>query len=102
MNKLNPKLEVGDRIVLISMDDPYKIPSGTVGTVMNIQNVPFSDRSDYNYRIDWDNGSKLALEPDLDVWVLKSDYDNRKDKKVDESYSIYEGLYHQHIKKIVK
>jgi hypothetical protein len=100
MNTLNPKLEVGDRIVLISMDDPFKIPSGTVGTVLDIQKIPFSDRSNYNYRILWDNGSTLSLEPDLDLWVLKSDYDSKKNKKIDESYRIYEQLYNQPNNKI--
>ena len=71
---LNPKLKEGDRIVLIYLDDPYShIPVGTKGTVVKIQNIPFADKSDYNYMMKWDNGSTLALEPDTDTWILEKD-----------------------------
>jgi hypothetical protein len=98
MSQLNPKLEPGDRIVLIHMSDFGAVKPGTVGTVISIQKVPFGDRSDYNYIMDWDNGSSLSLEPDFDTWVLKSDYDKKK-KKVEESYEVYETLYEEYKKR---
>ena len=42
MSKLNPKLESGDRIVLLHMSDPYSaVKPGTAGTVIGIQNFSF-------------------------------------------------------------
>jgi hypothetical protein len=45
----------------------------------------------------WDNGSTLALEPDVDNWVLKSDFDEKKKPTLGESvkneWEIYESLY---------
>ena len=98
MSKLNPKLEVGDRIVLLHMGDPYSaVKPGTAGTVIGIQKIPFSDYSDYNYQMDWDTGSTLSLEPDVDNWVLKSDFDEKKKPTLGESvkneWEIYESLY---------
>jgi hypothetical protein len=99
MSKLNPKLEVGDRIVLLHMADSYSaVKPGTSGTVISIQKTPFGDRTDYNYIMDWDNGSSLSLEPDVDTWVLKSDYDKKK-KTVEESYKVYETLYEDYKKR---
>jgi hypothetical protein len=99
MSKLNPKLEVGDRIVLLHMSDSYSaVKPGTSGTVISIQKTPFGDRTDYNYIMDWDNGSSLSLEPDVDTWVLKSDYDKKK-KTVEESYKVYETLYEEYKKR---
>jgi hypothetical protein len=70
---LNPKLKKGDRVVLIYLDDPYShIPVGTKGTVEEVQTIPFPGKADYNYRMIWDNGSRLALEPDTDTWILET------------------------------
>jgi hypothetical protein len=103
MSKLNPKLEVGDRIVLLNMDDPFgPVKPGTFGTVIGVEKVPFrlvDEESDFHYKIDWDNGSKLALEPEVDTWVYKSDYDKRKGKKIEESYKTYEKLYEEYKKR---
>jgi hypothetical protein len=98
MSQLNPKLEPGDRIVLIHMGDFGAVKPGTVGTVISIQKTPFGNKTDYNYIMDWDNGSSLSLEPDFDTWVLKSDYDKKK-KKVEESYEVYETLYEEYKKR---
>jgi hypothetical protein len=72
MSQLNPKLEPGDRIVLLHMDDPYSaVRMGTKGTVVKIVNLPFD--MGYQYNIKWDNGSTLDLLPDTDSWVLATD-----------------------------
>ena len=103
MSILNPKLEVGDRIVLLNMDDPFgPIKPGTFGTVIGIQKLPFKlsdNERDFHYQIDWDNGSKLSLEPDVDTWVFKSDYDKKKANKIGESYKTYEKLYEEYKKR---
>ena len=94
MADLNPQLEEGDRIVLIHMDDPYGgVKPGTVGTVVNIERVPWGNLG-YQYRMSWDNKSTLSLDPEVDSWVLKKDWDEKKKtKKVEESYEIYESIY---------
>lgn len=77
MSELNPKLEPGDRIVLLHMDDPYSaVRMGTKGTVVKIVNLPFGMGTQYNVK--WDNGSTLDLIPDVDSWILSKDVDNKK------------------------
>ena len=72
MSQLNPKLEPGDRIVLLHMDDPYSaIRMGTKGTVLKMVTLPFG--MGYQYNIKWDNGSTLDLLPDTDSWILTTD-----------------------------
>lgn len=72
MNKeVNPNLEVGDRVVLISMEDPYSpITIGTKGEVVGVGHDPWSEQPLYKVR--WDNGRTLNLIGDEDVW-LKED-----------------------------
>lgn len=71
MNKskeVNPKLDVGDRIILVSMQDPYSsITIGTKGEVIGIGHDPWSDEPIYSMK--WDNGSTLNLIGDEDVWI---------------------------------
>jgi hypothetical protein len=81
MNKYNPKLKVGDRIFIIYMDDPYTPVSfgeaGTVVKVLNVMNVT-------GYDINWDNGSKLSIWGDVDIWDMESN--SRIKKKITESF----------------
>jgi hypothetical protein len=80
MNKYNPELKVGDRIFIINMDDPYPSVSfgdtGTVVKVLKVMNVT-------GYDIKWDNGSRLSIWEDVDVWDMESN--SRKNKKITES-----------------
>jgi hypothetical protein len=72
MSQLNPKLEPGDRIVLLHMDDPYSaVRMGTKGTVVKIVKLPFD--MGYQYNVKWDNGSTLDLLPETDSWILATD-----------------------------
>jgi len=50
-------LKAGDRIRLVSMDDPDPIPAGTAGTVVGVS--PQSDWTQVD--VDWDNGRSLML-----------------------------------------
>lgn len=52
----------GTRIKLIKMKDPYPITEGTIGT------VDFVDGAG-QIHICWDNGSSLALIPDIDIFT---------------------------------
>ena len=83
MSQLNPKLEPGDRIVLLHMDDPYSaIRMGTKGTVLKIVTLPFG--MGYQYNIKWDNGSTLDLLPDTDSWILAADVKSKKNLTTEE------------------
>lgn len=55
VNRLKEQYPKGTRVKLISMDDPYaKIPSGTLGTVSNVDDIG-------TIHVRWDNGSSLGL-----------------------------------------
>ena len=83
MSQLNPKLEPGDRIVLLHMDDPYSaVRIGTKGTVTKIVRVPFD--MGYQYNVKWDDGSTLDLLPDSDSWVLATDVKPKKNLTTEE------------------
>ena len=83
MSQLNPKLEPGDRIVLLHMDDPYSaVRMGTKGTVVKIVKVPFD--MGYQYSVKWDDGSTLDLLPDTDSWVLATDVKSKKNLTTEE------------------
>ena len=83
MSQLNPKLEPGDRIVLLHMDDPYSaVRMGTKGTVLKIVRVPFD--MGYQYNVKWDDGSVLDLLPEADSWVLATDVKPKKNLTTEE------------------
>jgi hypothetical protein len=72
MSQFYPKLEPGDRIVLLHMDDPYSaVRMGTKGTVIKVVTLPFGMGTQYNVK--WDSGSTLDLIPDVDSWILSTD-----------------------------
>ena len=78
MAKLKPELKVGDRIVLVDMEDMYpSVFPGEEGVVTKIVDL-FGERG---YEINWDNGSKLSLWNDVDTWILKPE---KKPKNITE------------------
>lgn len=74
--RINPELNKGDKIILLSMDDEYGVSPFTKGVVTSISNTPFG----IQYTVSWENGSKLDLIPDADKWVLESDFSERRKK----------------------
>jgi hypothetical protein len=78
-DKINPKLEEGDRIVLIMMPGETGVSYGDKGTVSKVNHV----LSFIQYFVEWDNGSTLALIQDLgdesstvDKWMKEDSFDN--------------------------
>ena len=61
---INPELKKGDRIILLHMSGESSVPDGTHGTVYSVDKV----LGDIQYGVEWDNGSKLALLSDTDMW----------------------------------
>ena len=68
---INPKLNVGDRVVLLHMDGETSVSPGEQGTVIAHSRL-FGDEQ---YTVSWDSGSKLALISSVDLW------DTPKDRK---------------------
>jgi len=68
---INPKLNVGDRVVLLHMDGETSVSPGEQGTVIAHSKVFGDDQ----YTVSWDSGSKLALISSVDLW------DTPKDRK---------------------
>jgi len=78
---INPKLKIGDRVVVLHMDDDLSpVPMGTAGTVM----TAFSLFGDDQYNVKWDDGSSLDLISSVDMWDLEDNIKNRKKKPITE------------------
>ena len=76
--KLNPELEVGDRIVVLLMqDETSSVPLLTKGEVVRINQTPFG----LQYSVKWDNGSKLDLIPEIDKYVKADEYESAKTRR---------------------
>lgn len=59
------RFEVGDRVRLVCMDDPYAgVLSGNVGTVVGVAPKPINVLD-----VEWDDG--LSLNPCLDVDIVE-------------------------------
>jgi len=76
--KLNPELKVGDEVILMGMSEEMKMRPGLKGVVQALSNTPWG----IQYSVKWENGSTLDLIPDVDKWILKSDW--KKPNKVNE------------------
>jgi hypothetical protein len=91
-DKINPRLEERDRIVLIMMPGETSVSYGDRGTISKVNHAS----SFIQYFVQWDNGSTLALIEDLgdesntiDKWMKEDDFDNlmysKKRKNLGES-----------------
>ena len=74
--KMNPELEVGDRVVLLGMSGE-DLSAGIKGTVTRKSFVI----DQIQYSVDWDNGSKLSLLADEDKYISLKDLEDKKTKK---------------------
>ena len=71
---INPELKKGDRIILLHMSGESSVPDGTHGTVYSVDKV----FGDVQYGVEWDNGSKLALLSDTDMWDKEERFKAKK------------------------
>ena len=66
LTALREKYPTGTIVKLISMNDVQSPPVGTIGEVTMIDDMG-------SIHVNWQNGSTLALIPDVDSWeILKS------------------------------
>lgn len=67
--RLNPPLNVGDKIICYHMEGETNVPAGTTGVVSQISNDPFETESDGKIiNVKWDNGITLSLITSTDAW----------------------------------
>lgn len=74
---VNSILNIDDRVVLLLMEGESQISYGDIGTVVGIDNF----NGVKQYRVNWDNGSKLSLLSDCDKWMKEEDFIERMKKK---------------------
>jgi hypothetical protein len=87
---MNEELKIGDRVMVLHMEDDHGVSPGTWGTVTRISS-PFGI---IQYNVNWDNGTKespgdkiisrLALLSDADTWTTKG----FRKKKTNESFVV--------------
>lgn len=60
---LREKYPIGTIVKLISMEDTQAPPVGTIGEIIVIDDMG-------SIHVNWQNGSTLALIPDVDSWEI--------------------------------
>lgn len=78
---INPKLKVGDKIVLVYMKGESGMTPGTKGVVTRIVKDPYAD-NELIISVDWDNERILSLVSTEDLWMLDD-----SSKKINENYN---------------
>lgn len=63
LTALREKYPIGTIVKLISMNDVQSPPVGTIGEVTMIDDMG-------SIHVNWQNGSTLALIPDVDSWEI--------------------------------
>lgn len=53
----------GTKIDVVDMDDPQPVPSGTIGTVIGVDDAG-------QLMMRWENGSSLSLVPNVDLFKV--------------------------------
>lgn len=84
--EINPKLKVGDTVVLLYMKNETMAP-GMKGTVQHIANVFGEDI----ISVDWENGRNLNLLSNEDAWTLDTQInlkETNKDKWLSDNLDI--------------
>ena len=66
--EINPKLVVGDRVMILHMEGETSVPPGTQGTVRKVGRDPFESVDSDIIMVNWDNGSQLSIVSATDAW----------------------------------
>ena len=70
---MNPKVKIGDRVMLVYMEDELDLSTKDKGTVTSVTRDPFETDECYIIGVDWDEGSSLSLLSCRDVYRLIKD-----------------------------
>ena len=84
--KLNPEVQIGDKIELFHMDDEISVPLGTRGTVTNVIDDPFDMEGQKLINVNWENGSSLALLSNADRWIKVEETITEADARAQADY----------------
>lgn len=68
VKRLREQYPKGTEIELISMNDPYAVPSGTHGVVSSVDDMG-------TIHVNWETGSSLGLIPDEDKFIVIKEVD---------------------------
>ena len=70
---MNPKVKIGDRVMLVYMEDELDLSTKDKGTVTSVTRDPFETDECYIIGVDWDEGSSLSLLSCRDVYRVIKD-----------------------------
>ena len=74
---VNPKLEKGDRVVLLNMEGETDMDFGLKGEVLSVSTHFGSSQ----YGVKWENGRRLDLLEDGDKWMKEDEFEQFMKKK---------------------
>ena len=90
LKEINPKLKIGDRVILIHMSD-YSVPIGYKGLVRGITPLPKFSKNDpdFGYLMKWfdDEGKQIGtytLIPNDDAWLYDKEYYESNSENIQE------------------
>ena len=84
-----PAVDKGNRVEMVKMaDDPAPIEPGEKGTVNHIDDIG-------QIHVDWDNGRRLAIVPEVDQFKLITE---KKSNKEESSHSEYQTYFKDKLK----
>ena len=86
--ELNPKLNVGDRVICYHMEGETSVPPGSLGTVERITRDPFESEGENIICVKWDNGSTLGLITSTDAWK-KAKQENIEEQTSSPEYDFF-------------
>jgi len=86
--ELNPKLNVGDRVICYHMEGETSVPPGSLGTVERITRDPFESEGESIICVKWDNGSTLGLITSTDAWK-KAKQENIEEQTSSPEYDFF-------------
>jgi hypothetical protein len=87
-DNFNPKVNVGDKVILYYMEGETGVPPGTLGTVTSITRDPFESANDLLIKVKWENGSGLSMISSTDKWKL-APKDNIKEESRSPEYDFF-------------
>jgi hypothetical protein len=72
---INPELNIGDKVILLHMQDLYRsVTPGTKGVVLAKNRVLGDDI----YTVNWEDGSQLSLVSGVDMWDTVENFESKK------------------------
>ncbi len=86
---MNEKVKIGDRIILLHMEDELDVSAKEKGTVTSVTRDPFEDDECFIIGVKWDNGSTLNLLSCKDVYrrieskINEETDSNRSENQID-------------------